>query len=373
MTRGRSPRIAGAAAVLAAALGSGCLAGAGPEPAAVRSGALVYGDDDRREAFEVSDPAQRDLMSRSMVAIVPRAALRQDGGEPAVEAPSWGERANLCPGERFAEQPSAALCSGILVDWDLVLTAGHCVRVFGLQDLAVVFDYEYSAPGALRAGDVRQPVKIVAEALDPQGASPRLDYAWLRLDRPVGPPRRPARIHVAPPPIAAGAPLVAVGAGGGVPMKLDAGGHVRDPRAGSDDYFLADTDTTGGASGGGAFDADLALLGILSRGGTDLMTTASGCNTLVHAVDGAEPEEQFTWAHEAARALCDADPTASSICRLDCGSPCEALPPAPAGGCTVGAGDAGELDVEIVLLALAAAIASRRASSSRRSAGTTGR
>src|SRR6266850_2085585 len=108
------------------------------------------------------------------------------GGEGSLEhsarqgalliAPSWGDAKGLCPGERFSVQPAAAFCSGVLVDWDLVLTAGHCARVYALGDFVVAFDYFYQAPGELALVDLREPVELVAEALDPAGTEPRLDY-----------------------------------------------------------------------------------------------------------------------------------------------------------------------------------------------------
>lgn len=326
--------------VLAVALAWGCAADPDAEPIAARAGELVYGEDDRRELYDVADEGQRALMLEATVAIVPRSTLSRVGGELRIEAPSWGERAGLCPDERFADQPSAAVCTGVLVDWDLVLTAGHCVRLLALKDLAIVFDYHYAAPGALRVGDERHPVEIVAEALSPQGTSPRLDYAWLRLDRPAPSSRRPARVHVTQPRVAVGDGLLAIFAGGGVPMKLDAGGRARDLRVDAGDYFVADTDTTGGSSGGGSFDAQRALLGVLARGGADLVMTEAGCNRLVHVSADDQAEEQFTWAHQAVRGLCDAHPDATSLCRSDCGSPCEALPLQPSSsGCTIGASE----------------------------------
>lgn len=331
---------------LAAALPPAC-GGETPGRVGEHSASLVTGADDRVEYFDVADPTARGRISESMVALVPRAFLARMGAGYVLTAQSWGQAEGLCPGERFADQPAAAFCTGVLVDWDLVLTAGHCVRLFALEDFAIVFGFYYGSAGTLAFNDVREarevrdPIAIVSEALDPAGAEPRLDYAWLRLDRAVAPPRQPAPLYVRPHPLAAGDPIISIGCGGGVPLKLDAGGVVRDARAAVADYFLADTDTSHGSSGGGAFDQALSLVGVFARGGADTVITAEGCFETIVQPDGTATEEQFSYVHRAVEGLCRDAPLGSSLCRSDCGDPCAALPPPPAGdgGCAVAAGN----------------------------------
>ncbi len=328
---------------------------------------VVYGMDDRVEYFDVSSEAPRALMADSIVALVPRSAVRSENGRLIFDAPTWGEAAGLCPGERFADETAAAFCTGVLVDWDLVLTAGHCVHLLALQDFWVVFGYHYDAPGRLAAtqADLATPIAVVGEALDPVGVEPRLDYAWIRLAHAVAPPRQPVPVRLSAGTFAPGDPLVAIGAVGGTALKLDGGGKVRDARADQLDYFVADTDTAHGSSGGGAFDSGLALAGVLARGGTDFAPTESFCNTTVRVSDPAQAEEQFTYAARAVESLCRADPTASSLCRADCGEPCLATPMAAEGGCAVaGSGsrrpEAPTPGVAIVLVFVAAMTASVR-------------
>src|SRR5689334_11060014 len=125
---------------------SGC--GAPPEDAIERSASpIVYGGDDRREFFETHDSNARARMSRSMVALVPKAWASKLGRGEAASIPSYGSVDELCDGERFANQPAAAFCSGVLVDWDLVLTAAHCIRRFALGDFKIVFGYYYTSLG----------------------------------------------------------------------------------------------------------------------------------------------------------------------------------------------------------------------------------
>ncbi len=302
--------------------------------------APVYGTDDRQEYFQVVGAEQRSRMLGSTVALIAKVVIGSNGSRIAEQVPSLGETVGLCAGEPFADQPAAAFCSGVLVDWDLVLTAGHCVRLFALQDFAVVFNYDYVAPGKLDVADddIVDVVDIVDEALDPEGTEPRLDYAWLRLVRPVVPPRQPAPLYVGgPSPLKLNDPILSIGAAGGIPMKFDAGGKVRDLRESWSDYFIADADVFHGSSGGGAFDLQLSLVGIMARGGIDTVVTQNGCSVIRREPDGLAAQEQFTYVHRAAEGLCRRGTSVSSICRADCGRPCQALPlPAfvASGGCT---------------------------------------
>ncbi len=324
------PRTLAASVVALAIVLSGC--GSELEWTGETESTIVYDADDRREHFEVEQAEVRAIAAESVVAFVPRAWLRWRGQELLIDAPSWGEASDLCPSERFANQPAAAFCSGVLVDWDLVLTAGHCLRLLALENFFVVFGYYYAAPGTLAIGDgdVIEPAEIVSEALDPATTEPRLDYAWLRLSKPARPPRAPAAVRLRPEALAVGDRIVSVGAGGGVPLKIDTGATVRGLRA-QLDYFVADADTTRGASGGAAFDRDSALAGVLVRGAQDLSYTDTGCQMTIHEQNAAAAE-QFNHAHAALDRLCAEDKAHSSLCRSDCDDPCRALPgpPAPA-------------------------------------------
>src|SRR5437868_7000676 len=94
----------------------GCAAEA--EPVREAKGSIVYGSDDRKEYFAVADPAARATMSESMVAVVSKSSVRSSEKGFAIDAPSWKALDDLCPGEPFADQPAAAFCTGVLVDWD---------------------------------------------------------------------------------------------------------------------------------------------------------------------------------------------------------------------------------------------------------------
>lgn len=336
---------------------------------------IVYGTDDRTEYFDAPSEDARALMANAHVALVPRSAVRADGERLVFEARTWGETGGLCPGERFADQPAAAFCTGVLVDWDLIVTAGHCVHLLALQDFWVVFGYYYDAPGhiAAGAGDLVAPAAVVADALDPAGVEPRLDYAWIRLAHRAPPPRRPVAVRRSTAPLAAGDSVLAVGAIGGTPLKLAPGGTVRDARPESLDYFVAASDTAHGSSGGGGLDRERALAGVLVRGGADLVPTDQGCNATSSVSDPAAAKEQFTYPARAVEGLCRTNAGASSLCRAECGEPCQALPPPPETGCSLAAGACRRSLPSLSSTAIAVAIAAaarRRRRAHRRSTGT---
>ena len=162
-------------ALASVAIGLSLVGCSGAESISSVSDEIIYGSDDRSEFFEAS-AAARDRLTESVVALVPWSKLSPNGGlDPAV--PSLGTVRELCPEERFIEQPVAAFCSGVLVDWDLVLTAGHCVHQLALEDFAVVFDYHYEEPGRLAfdAGDAYGGNAVVTEALVRPGDEVLLD------------------------------------------------------------------------------------------------------------------------------------------------------------------------------------------------------
>jgi trypsin-like peptidase len=298
------------------------------QPSTIRgSQAFINGADDRQEYFELALESDRAALEQFAVALVPRETAELLEQDAASQVVTWGQSNELCAGEPFVDQPAAAFCSGVLVDWDLVLTSGHCVSPFALSDYRIVFGYYYLAPGELivAAEDVYTPAEVLASRRDPSGQAERLDFAWIRLTERVRSPRRPAPVYTRAPEVSLGQPVISIGAGGGVPIKFDAGGQVRDLRAETGDYFVADTDTSAGSSGGGIFSSELGLLGTLARGAPDLVSTNDGCWINGRGSAPEQAVEQFTYAHRAVEALCDKG-VASVLCDASCEQPCNPSP-----------------------------------------------
>lgn len=289
---------------------------------------FVNGADDRREYFELSDPVQRATIEQSSVALMTASAAAAVSDGHAALLPSWGVVNALCDGEPFADQPSAAFCSGVLLDWDLVLTSGHCIDAVPLEQLRVAFGYYYRAEGelAMAGADSYAVASVITSRRDPavpNDDGERLDYAWLELEDVARAPHRPAPAYTLQRGLSEGDAVISIGAGGGIPIKWDAGGSVQYDRADFDDYFIANTDTSQGSSGGGVFDQNLVVVGSLARGAADFTLTRAGCFSTNVEPDPGAALEQFNYVHRAVEGLCAAGST-SALCSAECGEPCDA-------------------------------------------------
>ncbi|WP_437314911.1 trypsin-like serine peptidase [Sorangium sp. So ce385] len=313
----RPELIAGPA--LVALFVAGCARGdEGDAPALDASQApVVYGADTRLEFFEAPSEALRRLASASSLAVLRRSSL--DGAGPdgvRVVAPSLGEARGLCEGERFVEQPAAAVCSSVLVDDDLVLLAGHCVEdERSCEDLLFVAGYYHDAPGALhplRPEDVFACRRIAALPPGSEGGAEALDVAFVQLDRPVGPELAPAVLAARAP--LPGEPVTAIGYGEGLPGKIDAEGRWLGPCAAGGACAEAQIDTFAGSSGGGVFDARLELAGIVVSGRQDHELSEQGCLTVRREPASGVAGEGILLAQPVVQALCEGGWPSERLC-----------------------------------------------------------
>lgn len=286
---------------------------------------VVYGQDDRIDPSDHSDENVRRLAQDSIVAIIPKPAIdASDLDNIGFRAQTLGEAQNLCSGERFADHPTAGICSGTLIGPDLVLTAGHCLEngQSACSQLFAVFNYEW-LPGSASLDTVTQEdvyacQRVITQELSNSGGTTR-DWAIFQLDRPVT-GYVPANVQRQRPSLSPGDPFVLIGSPSGIPMKIDDGGVVRDARSSSGDYLVGNPDTFGGNSGSGVFHAgSLDLFGVLISGETDYVE--DGSCTRVNVCGASDcGGENILYASNAFDAFC-AVATDEAICgtTAECG------------------------------------------------------
>jgi hypothetical protein len=330
-----------AAGALLSAMGASC-ADLDAESSAEGSSALrtlsseaIYGNDDRQEVYAHPDATLRGLAQGAVVALIyPDSLNVSNPNSVRPTGPTLAQSYNLCSGQRFRDQIAAAHCSGTLIDDDLVLTAGHCVETLAdCQSKYFVFnDYYASAntPAVITSQDVFTCQRIVVRSSDP-------DYAIVQLSRSAAPRFTPAPVKAGDTALATNQPVGIIGFGSGIPAKIDSGGVVTNPRASTRDHFSATTDSFGGNSGSGVFDASGQVVGILVAGATDYTPTSSGCwIAATYPNSGSGGGETVTYVQNAVSALCASGWTSPRLCgggtttQAWCQS-CAAATPCPTG------------------------------------------
>lgn len=241
--------------------------------ASIASTKVIYGDDDRLDVFESNNSMFVEL-SKSTAAMIPNRSIKKAfGGKTyTIKAKTLAER-GICKSERFANQPTAANCSGFLVGDKYLVTAGHCIR--SQSDCSGshwVFNYKMKnasdANMNLPANDVYRCKKIVSQSLDSRTKD---DYALIELDRVTD--KRPLTFRTKGK-VTKNTKLVVIGHPTGLPTKIADGAWVRSI---NNVFLSANLDTYGGNSGSAVFNAvNGQIEGILVRGATDYVSRG-GC------------------------------------------------------------------------------------------------
>lgn len=249
---------------------------------------VVYGTDDRRDVYQVSDTALlRD--ADSSVALVRAEQLTDNGdGTSTLTGPVIGDEYGLCADEPFRTQPTIAFCSGFLVDPSIVVTAAHCLDSDSLAGTRFVFGYQMQDATTpvtrFPHEEIRHGHRILGRAIGTEGT----DWCVVQLDRPVL-HHRPVTVRRTGK-IADGADVHVIGHPSGLPKKIAGGAVVRDNIPGR--FFVANLDTYGGNSGSPVYDSTTHLLeGILVRGETDYVQVGDCLRSNVCPANGCNGED----------------------------------------------------------------------------------
>lgn len=260
--------------------------------AASNGAKVIYGEDNRVDVFESQDAAYVEL-SRSTAGMISSSNIRTSGEETVISGSSLRSR-GICASERFANQISAANCSGFLISENVLVTAGHCIRTErDCKSYKWVFDYKVDSADQTNVTVANDSVysckRIISRSLDNFSKD---DYAVLELDRKVS-DRRPLTFRKSGK-VSIGEPVVVIGHPTGLPTKIADGANVRSLEG---KYFVANLDTYGGNSGSAVFNANThEVEGILVRGENDYVyDSARGCQVSNKCTDTGCRGEDVTY------------------------------------------------------------------------------
>lgn len=238
---------------------------------------VIYGEDDRKDVYEVTNPMALQLAESTVVLINKSSLSQNSSGMMNIRAGSLQSRMNVCSNEPYFDQPSGGFCSGTLIGKKTLLTAGHCIRSeTACADTQFVFGYHVSKKGEYPRAVPEQNVVGCKRIIKRDEVSTGADYAIVELTREIT--HRPAArlaLQRRTVEIENGTKLLMIGHPSGLPTKIEDGGKVRD--ASKNNYFIATTDSYGGNSGSGVFNLTTGELeGVLVRGETDFVIR-NGC------------------------------------------------------------------------------------------------
>lgn len=226
----------------------------------------TWGKDERKDYFEIEDERVRKNARCVAALCFEKSLLPQKGNLAELKVKNYRKAFNLSANEPFQRQPIAAgrLCTGFLVEEDIIATAGHFADESNVTDLRIIFDYRMEAPDApvIRTAEnnIYKGVKIISRvkrSLSDGGS----DWALVKLDREV---EGQTTVMLSAGPAVPGQSIYVLGHPCGLPLKYAPGASVHYIE---NAYFGADLDIYSGNSGSPVFDSVThEVIGMVVRG-----------------------------------------------------------------------------------------------------------
>jgi hypothetical protein len=175
----------------------------------------------------------------------------------------------LCDNEPFREQPIGAFCSGVLVARNVIATAAHCLAVEpDPTKIRFVFDYRMTDAQNAQTSFGDDQIYLGKNIIDQRPSRIVEDWALIALDRDVKDTSRVATVRREGT-LNTNEAVFAIGHPTGLPVKISAGGVIRDNS--HQTIFTAALDVYSASSGCPIFNQQHVVEGILSRGDVDFV------------------------------------------------------------------------------------------------------
>jgi hypothetical protein len=238
---------------------------------------VIYGEDNRIDVYQNTNPLYAELASSTAGMVAKYMFEAKDEEHLGLKYNTTLEKGlNVCPSERFANQPLIANCSGFLVGDDILVSAGHCFKGHAATSCDThvwVFGLEMNSSDDIDTDMIPKKNIYKCKNIIKAELTRNEDYAIIQLDRKVE-GRKPLEYRTSGK-IPNNAELVVIGHPSMLPTKIADGGTVLK----NNDHFQFTTslDTFQGNSGSAVFNAQTGVLeGILVSGKTDYIPSVEG-------------------------------------------------------------------------------------------------
>lgn len=232
----------------------------------------IYGKDNRKNIYEIN--TNKALMNNvnTVVCMVLKSQLQNNnnGTFTLKNTGIYSDVYGLCSEERFASEPTSAICSGFAISGKFIATAGHCLNSSNFKDYYFVFGFQMKDKdnweSNIPVSDIFEPIKIIDRV-----ENKIVDYAIVEVknisnDSEI-PLFRIAKLRTSGK-IADKQTLHVIGHPCGLPLKITPEGMVFSNT--NSNYFVTNLDTYGGNSGSPVFNSETyEVEGILVRGDKD--------------------------------------------------------------------------------------------------------